>query len=597
MKHKRIMCLTIIISVVFSVMPFFSALAEETEPVVTIIGSTIKNDKKYFELSMKITPGSEGFFSAGIALRYDKDVITPAAWDGTAIDMTDRTDWQNVAVIPALAPDNISGKTAMAYTDGTYGYLYLGSEVPLSVTSLEKNRVITVRFKYMGDTAEEIAENKRKVIDSFESGGIVSLADDLTASESPVGQMLLYRANENPDTEYYYTSADPSEGITTLNRISKAPEFLLEQDVESANSGGSDASKFAALVFFDWDESTLLGSMVVDSAMDTDELKQTINIYTASFMPPGTDMSEWNDETAKAYTTYNPDYPLTSHNGYTFGKWIDFNSEAFTVYGRSVDVASSGTMVDEAAPEDPDYTKIADGLVLKAAYIANETMDSLIDPGKREYTISNDPAPDAGYYGRYGNDSNFSLKFKVTRVNTDKQPVQRPRTTALRVIYNIGSTQIYSIVNMKNVDEQLVEVAAPGNAESVEVSVIDIGGVENWVADSADRATKFPVNSEKSDNDFGYVIYGTVNYINQQIAETGVTTFSGSIFTDADIEVSKGNVAGTSSSVITILRTRAVTNIRTEQEKKLIAEGTFYLSHDEMAAAVKYGDYTHPLDS
>lgn len=592
MKYKRIICSAIIISLIFSVIPLFGAYAEETEPTIEIIGSTIKRDNKFFELGMEITAGSEGFFSAGIALEYDSSVITPVAWDGEDINMSDRTDWQNVAALPAISPKGISGRTALAYQKDGKGYLSLTGEAPLPVKTLADKRVITVRFKYEGGDDTARAVNKQRVIDGFAEGKIVSLSDDIISADSPVGQMVLYRAGGDAETEYYYTSVETTQGIMTEKKLSAPPVFKLKENEDSADSGGSDASKFAALVFFDWDESTLLGSMVVDSAMPEEEIKETINTYTQTLMPPDADMSNWSDTAAKAYTTYDTKYPLASHDGYSFGKWIDFNSEDFTVYGEAVKATDAGVMETIPTPEDPDFNNLSGGLILKAAYVSNTKMDSLTTAVKREYTISNDSAPEKGYYGRYGTSNNYSLKFKVTRENTDKQPVQRTRTTALRVIYNItGDTQIYSLVSMENLDEQIVEIAAPANAESVDVSVIDIGGTADWATGSADRSTKFPVNSKQSGDDYGYIIYGTVNYINQQVAEENITTLGADIFNSAGLNVSAGNVFGATSSGVIVLRRQAVTNIRTGQQQKITAEGITYLSPKEMQNAITYGDY------
>lgn len=595
MHKNRILTLMVLLSILAVMIPSPVSHAQITEPVINIIGSTIRDDKEFFELSMKITPGSEGFFSVGMALEYDSSIITPVGWDGTVIDMTDRTDWQNVAAVPAVSPTEISGKTALAYIDieANKGYLYISSETALPVSALpDEGKILTIRFKYAGNDDNEIAANKQKIIDEFENGTIISLADDETAANSPVGQMVLYRACEDAETEYYYTTEEETEGITTLKKLTSAPEFVLIQDADSVNTGGgSDASNFAALVFFDWDESTLLGSMVVDGSMTAEEITEQTNSFAKTLMPPN---MEWSEEKASEITTYDPKYPLTSHNGYTFGKWIEYTSEDFTIYGNAINPTTSDSVVVIDEPANPDYSKISGGIVLKAAYIANTTMDSYTTTEQKAYTVSNDTAPDAGYFGRFGTSSNYSLKFKVTRVNGDSNPVFRTRTTALRVVYTIGSAQVYSLINMDNVDEQIVEVAAPADADNVKAAVIDIGGMSNWASGSAARSSEITVYSQKqSENNLGYIIYGTVNYINQQVDEEGATTFVATIFTNANLDVSKGNVANATATTAVALRSQAVTNIRQGQQQKLADNGTAYLSWQEMAASVKYGDYTH----
>lgn len=593
MLKNRITICAVITALLLTMMPYIASFAAENEPEITVIGSTIKNDKDYFELSLKIDSKSVGFSTVGIVLQYKSDVITPVSWDseGTLVTMEGTKDWQNVAAIPAAAPKEISGKTALAYQgEENIGYLYLSSEASLPLAELSESiqRTITVRFKYAGEDEEAKAASKQRIIESFSE--VVSLAPDDVAALSPAGQSVVYNTGIQDGDLYYTTKPIDTDGLT-IGDLMSAPKFELEQDADSANTGGSDVSKFAALVFFDWDESTLLGSMVVDSSMPAEEIKETINTFTQTITSPEIDMTGWNDETAKNTTLYDPNYPLTSHNGYTFGKWIEYTSEDFTVYGDAVDATSATSMVTIDSPADPDYTKMSSGLVLKAAYIANTTMDILASSTEREYTVSIDSAPELERYGRYGISASYSLKFNITRENSNKSPVQRPRTTALRVVYNIGTTEVYSLINMENVDEQIVEVAAPDNADSVNVSVIDIGGVSNWATGSASRSIVYSVNSKQSGDDLGYVIYGCVNYINQQVAEEGVTTFGASIFSTASITVSKGNVYGTTATSAVTLRAQATTNIRSGQQQKYEETGILYLSHDEMQNAVSRGNY------
>ena len=713
MRPNRIMSVILMLTFVFSSVSLVG-LADSTtasssvQPKFEVIGTTIKNDDKYFELTMKVTPGSKGFFSAGMTLQYDKGVITPVAWDsnGTVVPMSGCNDWQNVAVVPAVCPTEISGKTAFAYEatpkptsteepaeptqapteapteepieeqadeeptetptnepteepsteidEANRGYLYISAEAPLPInaplatetpaptetptptptettdpplardaseatpvpTQFPNNgRIITVRFKYVGADAEAIKASKQKVIDGFDTKDgekIVKLAPDDVAEASPAGQMVFYGAGDEDDTEYYYTTDNSTTiGVHHDELLDEAPVFILEKDGESANTGGGggDPSKFAALVFFDWDESTLLGSMVVDGAASSEEIINYTNEFALGLIAPEDDGSmpelgeDWAKEKARDWTKNDTTpaddgngfkYPLSSHEGYTFGKWIEFNSEDYTIYGRAVLANSSSAATDIEMPKDPDYTKISGGLVLKAAYMANTKMDDYTTEAEEAYTVTTDYAPEAGYITRFGTSSNYSIKFDAKRINRYNNPVHRLRTTALRVVYKVGDAEIYSLVNMKNVDEQTVEIATPANATSVSVAIIDIGGVSNWSGGSAARSTLFSVNSAKTDDDnLGYVICGTVNYINQQVAEEGVTTFGAGIFNDASLDVSRDNVYGTTATGGGTLRTQAVTNIRTEQEKKLTAEGTYYLSWKEMAAAIKYGDYKH----
>ena len=138
MGFKKFISLFTALSLLFTAVPFASVAADDTgdteitepveptdpvepvppvESVFEIIGSTIKRDTEFFELGVKVNPMAEGFLSAALVLQYDSSLITPASWSESAIDMSDRTDWRNVAVLPAIAPKELSGKTAFAYQE------------------------------------------------------------------------------------------------------------------------------------------------------------------------------------------------------------------------------------------------------------------------------------------------------------------------------------------------------------------------------------------------------------------------------------------------------------------------------------------------
>lgn len=640
---KKCAIMIMVIATILSVSPHgfgcsFLAHADEgvtvVPPSVTVIGTTIKNSKDFFELGLEVDPGSFSFSTTGIVLGYDKSVITPVSWDedGTEVTMGETSDWQHVAAIPAVAPTTIGGKHALSYavqsseetqeensenpsgaSEKSPAYLYLSSEATLPISSFSAEstgegeditntlRTITVRFKYVGETDEDKALNKAKVVSGFENNTVVWLADDEVSALSPAGQVWVYdtgadapldleNATPADETNFYYTfDNDSSIGLKFGTCVTAAPKFKLVTDGDTANSGGSDPSKFAALVFFDWDESTLLGSVVVDGSASSDEINEQISTFTTTLLPPGFTLPTSADVDLEAgetlegklhdVTEYNTSYPLTSKNGYTFGKWIDFESEAFTIYGSHPLASNAGSTEVIATPADPDYSNMSGGKVLKAAYISNALMDEVKDSSTRTYTVANSNSPDTDYYGRYGTSDSFMLKFDMSRLNDDGNVVQRTRETAVRVKYTIGETEIYSLIDAQNIDNQTVEVAAPKNADSVSVVVIDVGGLSDWVTGPAERSKPYEVKATKNDetDDLGYIIYGTVNYINEQIAEAGATTFSSGIYKDAGLTV------GTA----TAKRRQAATNIRTAQQSKFEATGIRYLSYDEMDYAVK----------
>lgn len=609
-KRKTVLLATVAALLLTALMPAVVSFADEpqtiVQPSVKIIGSTIKNDNEFFELSMELDSGTVGFEAAGIVLQYDSGVINPVSWDdeGSVVPMSDRTDWQNTVSIPAVAPKELSGKTALAYqgADNT-GYLYLSSEAALPLESLDDNvkRTITIRFRYAGEDEAARLVSKGKIESDFENQAVVKLAPDEIAEASPAGQCFVYYTGVQGE-DFYYTPDDANTiGLQLTTLLTNAPEFVLENDADSANTGGgSDVSSFAALVFFDWDEKTLLGSVVVDGSAETEEINAQIRAFNATLLPPDFTLPTANDvdidagETLEGkleeITYYNPDYPLTSHKGYTFGKWIEYDSEDFTVYGNAVDAANGNLVAKDDTPADPDFSSIAGGKILKAAYISNKLLDSLTTASLRRYTLSNDEDttdgiydPNDGYFGRFGTSQNYAVRAKVTRVNANNNPVYRARKTAVKAVFYIGSTQINSLTLLENVDEQIVEVAAPAGATRAVLTVVDIGGVSDWVS-APTRSAAFSVLSDD------FILQGNVVYLNEWHEGRDISgTFTppgATYFTAAGLDIT--TVAG---STVANDRVQAIRNIAACREQKLSDTGKKYLTQAELQNAITYGNY------
>lgn len=696
---RKILSFLLVLTCLLGVMPCVSMAEDDIEPSFKVIGSTIEGDDSYFELTMQITPGKRGFFSAGMVLEYDKSVMRPASWGENAVLLPMRgcTDWHNVASLPVVCPTDISGKTVFAYeeaameeptatpsteatavpettdapdvtaeptatpdivarrtkksrnaddnpettpeaspsaapevsvspdatpnaseepavsptpavSDGRSGYLYISSESALPVKELpNEGRVLTVRFKYAGETKEEMAASKQRIIEKFvnandinkpKSDMIVSMAPLDIAKASPAGHMLFCAAGDDKETEYYYDGAGKNDDVEHHIFIQTQPEFVLEQDVQSANTGGggADPANFAALVFFDWDESTLLGSLVVNGAALQEDIIAQTNEFAKGLMAPIDELGNkpemgaaWAETDAKNCTVYSDateadgslTFPLSSHKGYTFGKWIEFDSEDFTIYGDAISPSGLGTIETIETPSDPDYSDISSGLVLKAAYTSNITIDfnTMKDTfSLGYYTLSQSTDPNDGYFARFGTSANYSVKVKVSRKNESNEYIPRTRETALKVSYIVGSTSIVALSKIANVDEQIVEVVVPADATSVNLEVIDIGGVTAWASDSVGRMPAFVMESKD------YVELGNVNYMNERAATPGASAPAASYFTAAGL-----TLPGTTAAI----RRTAFQSIVDGQTAKAndLGEDKKYLSKTEMQNCITYGNY------
>lgn len=782
-KQSRFIALITALAVIFSVMPTVLADNASDKPTVTIVGSSIKKDDNYFELGIEVTPAqNSSFLSVGVTLAYDRDLLTPVAWDDNGTEPPIGESWTDITAIPALCPAGISGKTVFAYNEtkigatpqpaattepstepepeqsdepvptpdeggeleaqddetvetpgGTpteapteapettptaapgatpeaeyippyehTGYLYISAEAPKKLTKKEvaelngvvatakpteaptpapteetggdptaeptaspevasraaqdytPNRVVTMRFKYA-------AGKKQAVLNGFANGTVVTLAPDAVAAESPAGQQAMYCTGEekinldkDPDrvVEYYYADAgEDTLGIKYDFPMDK-PELKLTELANGSNAGGSDPSKFSAIVFYEWDKKTVLGAVVVDSSADTESINESVAAFTQTFMPDtitnadGTtarpDMAAWNDEKAYNCVTYDTNYIFTSHEGYSFGKWVLFNSDAYTIYGTNHNFADSPVNVSAIeAPEDIDYAAITPeewktGLILAAAYISNKYMDDSVPltaaegrtAAKCNYTISNTTDPTERYFG-YFNNMNYAVRFKVRRGNERDgrfYPVPRVRQAAVRVVFNAGSMSITSLVNIDDVDEQMVEVAAPANATFVSATVIDIGGMENWVDTSAPRSVtqsfyaKYQAGQPMGE--LGYSLYGFIDSCNGDIAQK--KSLAVAAWNSLKIPLSastpvywegvtdKKTIANIRKWANTYLQAaydakyaKAVADKKAElgiavdadlPADKMPPQAAGYLSQMEMGAAIQFNDYTRTAD-
>lgn len=666
-KHtKKLVSVIIALAIVMtSLIPSIAVLADDpaggvgSQPKIKIIGSTIKNSDDFFELSVEIDPRIVGFSSLAAVLQYRTDIIVPVAWDegGTEVPLTGN-NWQNIAAVPAVAPAEISGKTALTYKEpgsstdpgtepsanpGTepstepvvnpsaepstrsassnIAYLYLSSEAPLPEpvdTTIDTTntaapdagklngvvRTITVRFKYVGTGEDEDAvkaakaASKQYVIDNFAAGNkdVVSLAPDAVAASSPAGQCVVYSADETVKEFYYTPDNSTTTGLKIGTLMTAAPTFELKQDEDTANSGGggADPADFAPVVFFDWDESTLLGSMVVNSAAAETEINEYFNSFAMTKLPAGqfqlSDMCDYDLTTDADYNAaYNnttfvttdadkAKYPLAAKDGYTFGKWIDFDGpeDQYTVYGKAVSATSNLSIVEIPEPSNPSYNKIKDGLVVKAAYIANSKIDPntvLTTAPQRVYSISNTTEPNARNFSIF-NAANYAVRVTATRNNNaagNPLPVQRARKSAAVAIFKMpGDVQFYSLVNLNNVDEQVVEFAVPATAESATVYFRDIGGVDNWVDGAADRSEGFTIYAED------IKLYANVDYLNQAATEYVSGNGPGQTYYN--------NAGLTLAANTAPNRKKAINAIKTAQGLK--PEGSKFLSQAEMQYAI-----------
>lgn len=258
--------------------------------------------------------------------------------------------------------------------------------------------------------------------------------------------------------------------------------------------GGSDPdpSDFASIIFYDWDEATVLGSIVVAKGVDaTDE----VNKFVQTQMSPNS--RDYTGNEGDPYFVDDAAFPMTYKKGYSFLNWISFESVEPTSYGERVisnnanNLGSEGDNVAAAAskliaPEETsDFSNITDSIIVKAAYTTNS--ECVIGPyaAQRQYTVS----PSA--YGRYGTTFNLPITLKVERGD-----VPRPTQPYLRVKMTVSGTTIVSLYKLSGADVEEIQVipytTLTGGVSQIAWAVIDSYGLSDMniaAARSAENTT------------------------------------------------------------------------------------------------------------
>ncbi|MCI8336616.1 MAG: hypothetical protein HFI72_05615 [Peptococcaceae bacterium] len=302
------------------------------------------------------------------------------------------------------------------------------------------------------DTPENPDDPPAETAEDFMAKYGIKVAEDATAVNSPAGRSGTY---------FYTTDTEP---VDILNW-----HFLSVKNGISVNSGSGgppDPSDFAAIVFYDWDNS-MLGSVIVPKGDATQYV------------------SKFQEDKQLEY----------AHPGYIFGCWIPYESETPTTYGARVSSSNANNMAVDSETEpdasrqlgEPadkaDFTDVQGDMVLKAAFVADEAYiaewEAMGEPG-RQYTVT--PVD----YGRYTTAGVNYIKVEVTRKNAEGKIIPRPAKPALRVRMISGSNTLYSLYDLSGADKEVIELlpyaTTTAGIDRVIWEVVDTYGMSNWVS-------------------------------------------------------------------------------------------------------------------
>lgn len=313
----------------------FSAAAAETMPDLTV--TAVGVDGAYVELGLNIQAGTNGFRSVGAVVSYDTSLLAPVSWAETPVsivltDVPEDTDYTEeearlhwntfAAALPAKGPDELSGKTALAYNmlNGS-GYVYLSAEAPRLIEGgAETDGAIT------GGWNQPLPENAAltegdPAADVLTSNGVPVYLPTAEKTETPVEQSVVvrFRLKAGVEMDAALASIDVAKGAAASGSPifdeSGAAYFCndygeqLEVNLKilrvksgttyysgGAGGGGVNMDGILSVAFYDWDE-TLLGILAVPAGED---ISERVNSYARMFIHPALNDLEDTGETQTA---------------------------------------------------------------------------------------------------------------------------------------------------------------------------------------------------------------------------------------------------------------------------------------------------------
>lgn len=591
MRQKRVASLLLVVVMLVSVLtPGLGNVFAQVQPALSVVGRIIESsdgtiDNEFFELSLKVEPGAEGFLSAGAVLEYDTSLLQVVDWSGNVIDLSQSTNWIKAMPVPAVGPTQLTGRRAMAYQDATEGvskaYISLVAEAPQSTALTEQmQNVINVRFRYTDDAAREKIFKDYGIQPSatpevsplpsveptaepapadepeaspeastapeptgtpasagaeFAAEKVFTLAPDDIAAASEVNQSIWYQADDE-NTVYYYTTADPADsslGAHYGTLLTARPAFALTKG-ESVNSGsgGMTLDQVQVLQFYDWDE-TFLGARAISASSSNTEVAEVVESFSKLIYD-----GEYKVDNSTHEDRYveNDEKILTNKKGYNFGGWVEVTPQTldttFTAYATEEEI--------NAAVKDfkKDKLTVSGGAAyIKAAYVGNETLNVFDENAggsfatREHYTFSDFS------FGRI-DAKTYTMSFNVKRQNVNGFGVTRLRNPVIKIGLNIGGSIIYMMSTMTGADNQRVQVAVPNAAEedNFQISVTD--NSTNYITSVIYSLAPYiypykPGNMENTGA--GYIVEGMAVYTNDLMQQATDAFLANGAFIDWSI--------------------------------------------------------------
>lgn len=307
-----------------------------------------------------------------------------------------------------------------------------------------------------------------------------------------------------------------------------------------------DMSKVKTITFYDWDGTTKLGVVAVQSGFGmaaSDYQTFLAGLYDTSVMEIDKADPYKLAVTDKEGYIYNPERTtkpmLTDKGGYTFSGWVPLDDE-FSHYATADEEQMNAALIDWST------LKVSDHMDVKACYLANSkcgTANGVF------YTLEYNEIERSG--------TNYTLRIDVSRyfaTSQDKFPM-RMQEPILRVqLYPVGSSAAITLsVQLENKDCTSATFTFPSSIGRVQAVSADINGV-NGVAGSA-IARSAPIDLSSTDNAArqNYIKFGTVYLMNESARKTkntvtaSITGFTTASYFNTDLAITASG-SGTAKS-------------------------------------------------
>lgn len=277
----------------------------------------------------------------------------------------------------------------------------------------------------------------------------------------------------------------------------------------------STAGGFASIVFYDWDETTVLGSIVVPKGTDATE---DVQKFVRSLQSPE---SKDVDSSKESHWVDDPKYPMTYKKGYSFLTWLPFTSEYLTHCGLGLDGYNTRTTFPAPSEEERQkFSNVQENLIVKACYENNEEMAWAATGSVSSLYYTTEIAD----YNRVGNSTNYSIDVRVKRENADKG-VPRLGQPMLKVTLTTTAGSMVNFYSLENTDDTVFTIYPSTSVTRVQTNVVDFYNVTNK-AGAANKSPNMTENQGTGAGMNGFLWKGTVNMIRDAVMYNNLNLLS-----------------------------------------------------------------------